>query len=166
MRRTEHLRRAKHEQSRFEAGDSGTSDPLNAWRANLTWTGDELVFEAALDPNTPSISEVGGAMSNHRWSAGCLLPTGDQGRRYAVSLRTSLRCPRAGIHTRYSQVLNQMRESRRNPRTLSALPARDGQGDWRSRRRGGRASVVVRGRESRPHGEGKQWMQFDSRRQS
>lgn len=124
------------------------------------------MFEAAVDPYTPSNPEVGGAMSNHRWSAGPLLPNGGQGRRYAVSPRTSLRCPRVGIHTRYSRVLHQTRDSHRNPRTLSALPARDGQGDGRARRTGGRASVVVRGRESRPHGEGKQWMQFDSRRQS
>ncbi len=124
------------------------------------------MLEAAVDPNTPPITEVGGAMRNHRWRAGHLLPNGVQGRRYVVSDRTRLRCPAVRIHTRYSQVLNQIRESFRNLRTLSVLPAKDGQGDGRSHRQGGRASVVVRGRESRLHGEGKQWMQFNSRRQS
>lgn len=80
------------------------------------------MVEAAVDPNTPSILEVGGAMSNHRWSADRLSPYGGQGWQYAVSTRTSLRYPGARIHTRYSQVLNQMRKSHRNPRTLSVLP--------------------------------------------
>jgi hypothetical protein len=78
-----------------------------------------------------------------------------------ASLDMGLRGIEAGLHAGYSRRLKRARDRLRNLRTLSSLPGLSDPG-WLKRpvtamTRGG-ASVVVRGRESRPHGEGRQWI--------
>ena len=148
-----------------KAGREGTSDPNRPGQSARHGEGDRTDGRSPVRSVSPTRRWV--RMSKDLWSADAQVTGARQGRRGNPTSATGKACKARRPESTRGRVGSYSGQGVTvelgNP---PALPALSGDG-WPKRpataRSGGGACVVVRGRESRPHGEGGQWMQFAGR---
>jgi hypothetical protein len=150
-----------------KAGREGTSDPNSGPASESAMEREtEPMAEAPSDGTSPTRKWV--RQSQDLWSADAQLMGAHQGQRgnprSAAGKACKARRPESTRGTVGSYSGQGAAVELGNP---PAFPPPSGDG-WPKRpanaRGGGGARIVVRGRESRPHGEGGQWMQLAGRR--
>jgi|SRR5271165_4899973 len=149
-----------------KAGREGTSDPNNGPASKSAMEREtEPMAEASSEGSSPTRKWVW--QSQDLWSAGARLMGARQGLRGDPKSASGKACKARRPESTRGRVGSY--SGRGAAVELGNPPALPPLGDgWPKRpanaRGGGGARIVVRGRESRPHGEGGQWIQFASRR--
>jgi hypothetical protein len=152
-----------------KAGREGTSDPNNGPASESAMEREtEPMAEASSEGSSPTRKWV--RQSQDLWSADAQLMGARQGRRGKPGSAAGKACKARRPESTRGRVGSYSGQGAAvelgNP---PAFPPSSGDG-WPKRpanaRGGGGAPVVVRGRESRPHGEGGQWIQLAGRRRT